>query len=130
MRKLLVAGTLSLALFVPYAARAVIAVSDTGLNETANEALYDTSDATSGDITAYIGKFIIGPVISILGAIFMVLMVYAGFLWMTAAGNSDQVKKAKDIFINSVIGLVIVAAAFAITKAILLALTTGSALGV
>ena len=53
--------------------------------------------------------------ISLLGIIFVVLMVYAGFLWMTARGEKDQVTKAKDIIRNSIIGLIIIMTAYAIT---------------
>ena len=42
---------------------------------------------------------IIGNVIkvflSIVGVIFMVLMVYAGYLWMTAQGEEQKVEKSK-----------------------------------
>lgn len=125
MRKFLVAGMMSLALFVPYAARAVIAVSDTGLAETGGEANYDTTTAVGGNLPAFIGTYIIQPILGVVGLIFFVLMIYAGLLWMTAAGNTDSVKKAKGILINSVIGAVIVVAAYAITSAIFNALTTG-----
>ena len=43
-------------------------------------------------------------------------IIYAGVLWMTAAGNEGQVTKAKNIIITSVIGTVIIAAAYAITN--------------
>jgi len=43
------------------------------------------------------------------------LVIYGGFLWMTARGNEQQVTKAKDLIISAVIGLVIVLAAYAIT---------------
>lgn len=49
------------------------------------------------------------------GVVIVVIMIYAGFLWMTAGGNEDQVKKAKAWMINAVIGLVIVLTAYAIS---------------
>lgn len=58
---------------------------------------------------------IIGVVLSFIGVIFLLLMIYAGIMWMTAAGNDQQVAKAKDLMINAIIGLVIVFAAYAIT---------------
>jgi ABC-type nickel/cobalt efflux system permease component RcnA len=62
-----------------------------------------------------IGK-IIYIILSFLGIIFVVLTVYAGFLWMTAGGNEETVKKAKKWLENAVIGLVIILAAYAITS--------------
>lgn len=126
MRKFLVAGILSLALFVPFVTHAVIAVSDTGLKATGDEASYDTTDAVGGNISVFIGRFIITPILGIVGVIFLVLTLYAGLLWMTAAGGTESIKKAKSILANSVIGLVIVAASYAITEAIFGALINGS----
>lgn len=128
MRKLLVTGMLSLSLFVPFAAHAVIAVSDTGLDATAGEAQYTTTDQ-GGNIAVFIGNYIIKPILGIVGLVFLVLTLYAGILWMTAAGNTDMIKKAKEILVNSIIGIVIIAAAYAITEAIFNALTTGSISG-
>lgn len=61
----------------------------------------------------------LGTVVKILmsfsGIIFMSLMVYAGFLWMTARGEESQIEKAMKIIKASIIGLVIVVAAYSIT---------------
>lgn len=61
----------------------------------------------------------IGMIIKILltfvGTLFMVLTVVAGFMWMTASGNEDRVKKAIDILKMAVIGLIISIAAFSIS---------------
>ncbi len=58
---------------------------------------------------------IISFILSFLGVIFLVLTIYAGFLWMTARGNDTQVAKAKEMLTNAVIGLVIITAAYSIT---------------
>ncbi len=58
---------------------------------------------------------IIGLVLSFVGVLFLVLMIYAGLTWMTAGGNQEKVKKAKDLMINAIIGLVVVLGAYAIT---------------
>ena len=43
------------------------------------------------------------------------LNVYAGFKWMTAGGNEEQVTEAKSLIRNAVIGLIIVLSAYSIT---------------
>lgn len=53
--------------------------------------------------------------LALVGVIFLILTIYAGYLWMTAAGNDSQVGKAKDTLRNVIIGLVVVMAAYAIT---------------
>jgi Zn-dependent protease with chaperone function len=53
--------------------------------------------------------------LGILGTIFFVLIVYAGFLWMTAAGEEDKTGKAKKLIFSGVVGLLIILSAYAIT---------------
>jgi membrane-associated PAP2 superfamily phosphatase len=66
---------------------------------------------------------IINIVVSIIGILLVILMVYAGFLWMTASGNEDQISKAKKIMANAAVGLVIVFLSWSITYFILKRLT-------
>ena len=54
-------------------------------------------------------------VLSFVGVVFLILMIYGGFLWMTARGVEEQVTKAKNIIIAAIIGLIIVIAAYAIS---------------
>lgn len=58
---------------------------------------------------------IIRTILGLLGIIFLVLMVYAGFLWMTARGEDEPVTKAKDIIKQAIIGMIIVFMAYALT---------------
>lgn len=66
------------------------------------------------DIAAVTGSFI-NTALSFVGIIFMALVVYAGYLWMTARGEEDQVGKARKILISALVGIVIVLGAYAIT---------------
>lgn len=58
---------------------------------------------------------LINAFLSVLGLIFLVLVVYAGYLWMTASGDTAKVDKAKKLLGQAVIGMIIVVAAYAIT---------------
>ena len=62
---------------------------------------------------------IIRIVLGFLGIIAVGLIIYAGWLWMTAAGEPEKIEKAKKILIGAVIGLVICLASFAIASFIL-----------
>ena len=57
-------------------------------------------------------KDIIAQVINIalgfLGVIAVIIIIYAGFKWMTAGGNEDSVTQARKMIIQAVIGLVII----------------------
>lgn len=72
---------------------------------------YEISKTNLPEMIANIVKIFLG----FLGAIFVGLMLYAGYLWMTAGGNEDKVTKAKDLIKRSIIGLAIVLAAYSIT---------------
>ena len=68
---------------------------------------------------------IITIVLGLLAIIFVALLVYAGFLWMTASGNEEQVKKATGLIKNAIIGLIIILAAYSITYFVFNVLRTG-----
>lgn len=76
-------------------------------------------------LPALIGN-IINIVLGLLGLIFVVLIVYGGFLWMTAGGGKEQIDKAKGILTNSIIGLIIVIAAYAISAYVIQAVVTAA----
>lgn len=65
-------------------------------------------------IESYVGS-IINAALTMVGIIFLILMVYAGYLWMTAAGEGDQIEKAQEIVKTSIIGIILVMSAYAIT---------------
>jgi len=75
---------------------------------------------------AEIVGIVIQAFLGLLGVIFLVLIIYAGFNWMTAQGEEEKVNKAKDTLQRAVIGLIITTAAYAISVWVLakLILTT------
>jgi hypothetical protein len=62
---------------------------------------------------------IIKVVLGFLGIITIVLILYAGFKWMTAGGNEEKISDAKKILIASVIGLVIILSAYVLANFII-----------
>ncbi|MEK7508916.1 MAG: pilin [Patescibacteria group bacterium] len=102
-------------IFLPTLVLAIAAPAPAGLLKKAGEtAGYDTVGSSMGP-SALVGR-IIYSFLGLLGVIFLVLIVYAGYLWMTAGGEEQQIEKAKSYIKNSVIGLVIILAAFGITR--------------
>jgi len=77
-------------------------------------------DSTT-ELPELIGQ-IINIILGFLGIVLLLLILYAGFLWMTAGGDDDKVKTARQIIANSIIGLIIIVAAFAISNFVLGAL--------
>lgn len=108
-------------------AEATLPPIETGITG-AEQGLAEVGAATSLDdqpLTTVIGS-IIEIVLGLLGIVFVVLIVYAGFLWMTAGGGAEQVKKAKGILTNAIIGLIITIAAYAISAYVIEAILTAA----
>lgn len=68
-------------------------------------------------------RVIAGTIINIflefLGIIAVVLILWAGFNWMTAAGNEEKIEKAKSTLTAAIIGLIIILAAWGIANFVL-----------
>lgn len=88
------------------------------LQPAAREAGFETRDVA---FASTIGN-LIAAVLGFLGVLALVVVIYAGYLWTTAAGNEEQVTKAKDWLRNGVIGLIIISLAFALTQFVIRAI--------
>ena len=112
MKRLLIYAVI----YIAIAAFALDSVHAQGLGEATSELGRAGAQAgvTDVDDPALIVGRAINVVLSLMGLIFLVLMVYAGFIWMTARGEEEKVTKARKIIISSLIGLVIVVSAYAI----------------
>ena len=58
---------------------------------------------------------VIQAFLGLLGVLFLVYLLYAGYHWMTAQGDEEKVTKAKDTIQRAVIGLIVTIGAYAIT---------------
>jgi len=84
--------------------------NSSGLNATGVGAGYSTT-AVSPEVI--VGRLIM-TILSFLGVAFLAFMIYAGIVWMTAQGNEQKVEKAKNMITESIVGIMIVVAAYAI----------------
>lgn len=76
---------------------------------------YRTTGVDETTVSAIAGT-VVNIFLSILGIIFVVLMLYGGYLWMTARGKEEQMEKAKELIRDAIIGLIIIVAAYAIAS--------------
>lgn len=122
-KKIIFSSLLSFVLFFSLMANVNAQTVDNtlkGLNDTASEVGAFQQQAAQDQTASKLfiqnsaGR-LIGAVLSFVGVLFLIMMIYAGIMWMTAQGNDQQVTKAKDLLINSIIGIVIIFAAYAIT---------------
>lgn len=83
-----------------------------GLDKTASEAGIQSS---SVDVATSLAS-IVSVALSFVGVAFLILLIWGGALWMMAAGNQENIKKARGVVVAAVIGLAIVLSAYAITQ--------------
>jgi len=62
---------------------------------------------------------IVDWILLIAGVVAFFYLIWAGFTYLTAGGNPDAAKKGQQGIINAIIGIVIIALAFAITRAVI-----------
>lgn len=124
LKKVFVAGALVL---LPFGVASVPSVHAQSALESTLSDVQSESGLGDQDLTTTLGM-LIQAMLGLLGVIFLVLIIYAGFLWMTAGGDEGKVSTAKDIMIRSVVGLVILLSAYAISTFVIEALieATGS----
>lgn len=67
-----------------------------------------------------------GWVLGIVGAIAVLFIIYGGFRYITAQGNSQQMDTAKNIIIKAIIGLVVVVVAYVIVQVVVTAMVSGT----
>ncbi|PIT94526.1 hypothetical protein COT98_03365 [Candidatus Falkowbacteria bacterium CG10_big_fil_rev_8_21_14_0_10_39_9] len=71
------------------------------------------AEASPTTLSSIVG-IVISAALSLLGVVFVVLIVLGGFKWMMAGGNEEDVSKAQDRIKTAVIGLVLTLSAYAI----------------
>ena len=96
---------------------AVNSVDTTGLDRQ-EAAIMNPSGLAGNSNLATIISILISVILGFLGIVFLVLTIMAGFKWMSSQGNEDEIKQAKGSLKNSIIGLLIVIAAYTITYSV------------
>jgi len=72
---------------------------------------YETADEYT--LASILGQ-IANAFLSLLAIIFVILIILAGYSWLTAGGNEQKVDKAKNTMTRAIIGLLIILGAWAI----------------
>lgn len=123
MKKIIFTILLGVMILIP------LSVSATGIGDALNNlGAVNQNTGLEKDLPTSLGT-VISTALSLVGTIFLALMIYAGILWMTAQGNDEKVTKAKDIIIAAIIGLAVTMSAYAITFFVTSKLTGASGVG-
>jgi amino acid transporter len=95
---------------------------ETGLQDTADQAGFTTNlpcrEQPGGCIPVFIGT-LVNALLGIFGAIFLMLIIWGGVQYMFAQGDTEKVKKAQQTLKNAILGMIIVAASYAIASYVL-----------
>ena len=86
---------------------------DSGIKDQLGQAFDDTGPAT--DVRTIAGN-VIKIFLAFLAIIFTVLIIAAGYKWMTAGGNETRLSEAKAQIRTGIIGFIIILCAYAITE--------------
>lgn len=110
---------------LPVISTPVLAVDDTTAGDTTagDKTAGDNSGSTvnltnpigSDSIPALIGR-VITAVLGVVGSLALLMVIYGGFTWMLAAGNSEKIKKGRDIIVWAMLGLVVIFTSYALVR--------------
>lgn len=81
---------------------------------------------TGGESLTITVANIIKSFMGLLGIVVVGIVVYAGFLWMTASGNEEKVGMAKRMITQATIGLILILLAYSIADFIITAAVEGT----
>lgn len=98
-------------LFAPIAARA----QSRGLLTGISSACAEQGDCQIPDFFI-VGNNVSRLILGLSGSFMLLMVIIGGFFWLTAAGNTERIEKGKKILSGSVIGLIIVFAAYTIIQ--------------
>jgi hypothetical protein len=108
---------------MPVMASAQLTPESTGLAGAAAGTGLSTSCTGAECLVTIVGN-VISLVLGFLGIVLLIMLLYAGFLWMTSGGDTKGVQAAKTMITNAVAGIIIVAVSYAITAFVLGQLAT------
>ncbi len=109
------AGLLMIQSFFIFSSPALAACNGYNANDPYGIDCGEESGLTRKDIRQVVAE-IINAVLQITGIILIGYIIYAGYLWMTAGGDDEQITKAKSIISACVMGLLIVLSAYSISQ--------------
>lgn len=81
----------------------------------------DNITAATGGETSFraLARTIVNFFLYFLGFIATIMIIYGGILYVTSAGNDDNVGKAKKILLYAVVGIVVILLSFAIVNTVI-----------
>ena len=98
------------------AASTAITNFQTGVNNaTVKAGIATEQQVEQASLVARIGS-IVGIMLYFAATILLVFIIWGGYMWMTAGGNEEKVKKGQKYIINSIIGYIVIAVSYLIVR--------------
>ncbi|MFA5126702.1 MAG: hypothetical protein WC465_01705 [Patescibacteria group bacterium] len=94
----------------PQVSQAQVNVTNFGTENLNNLLIYSTKNVYE-TVTG-----IVNIILSFLGALAILIILYGGFIWLTSRGNKDKIDQAKKTIISAVIGLAIIFSSYALVN--------------
>ena len=107
-------------LIVPAVAGAVSS-PPTSPTELLNQTAEKSGQTTTRSLPEIIGN-IIQWILGLVGVVLLIMFIYGGVLYATSAGNEEKVETGKKVMLYAIIGVVIIALSFALTRYVIDAL--------
>ena len=104
---------------MPLAANATV-LDDACTGTVADSPICKDKDANVTDSI----KTIVNTLLFVLGAVAVLVIIVAGIMYVVSGGEAASVKKAKDMILYAVVGLVVALMAFAIVNFVVTKMTT------
>lgn len=107
---------------------AVLPVHGQGCSDNSDILGLDCADASglSKEDPRVLTIRIVNFALSLLGIIAVLIILYAGFTWMTSGGNDEKVGSAKKMLFAAVAGLIIILTSYSIMSFVLRSLCTAT----
>lgn len=106
----ILAGVLTVFMLSILVLPASVFALDTGLTNVGTDI-----GLAQGDLKDTINN-LIKMALSFLGLLAVIIILWGGFLWMTAAGDDTKLEKAKKLILSGIVGVVIILAAYIIAS--------------
>ncbi len=119
--KIILVSIFCLAAVVMFSLAALVsAAGETAVVELDNP--LGAKEVTQASLLKTTGTIIKG-FLGVTGTIALAMFVYGGIMWLISGGNPDKIKKGKDVFVWSVIGLLIIFGSYFLVDLVIRALT-------
>src|SRR5680860_947855 len=95
----------------------IISIASTNIATASAPVVTVPNPSSSNEFSILIGKFF-GVILSVSGSVALLILIAGGIMYITSAGNEQKVASSKKIITYTILGLMLVLAAYSISLVI------------